>query len=157
MVRIIITAKDPSESETKSLDVVAKVFENKNWTIVLRDPSGSTGGTGGDTSDIAIYASISEDYEDNNPIKDYDVYTPQKQTNITSIAAKVRDKLSNQTDHVCLDLFKNKNDAFSIHKKIKKMLKEFNLKDSEVIIHNNGNKIHVVSINEIKEINNSPS
>lgn len=154
MVKIITTAKNPSESEKESLLVVAKVFDKNKWTIVLRDPSGSKGATGGNTSDIAIYPTDSDDYEQDSTItKTIDVYTPKKTTQAKDIADNVRKKLSNQTDIVCLDLENHNQKIDSIINKVQSTLKKHKMNNQKVITHNKGKDIMIIFSKKQEQFN----
>lgn len=104
-------AKSPSESEKKSLAVVATYYPRK-WTVVLRDPSGGRGGSGGDTADLTVYQGGSTDNRFNGDPDELlnetinatvDVFTPE-QPDPETVAKYVTRKLSSQANGVCVDL-----------------------------------------------------
>jgi hypothetical protein len=105
-----------SDSERVSLHVVAALLPAK-WTVVLREPSGGRGGSGGDTGDLEIFkgGSVAGVYQGGDTkdmlVEDVgspfgiDVYTPEKSTSSEGVAKMVRSKLSSQTPRgVCVDL-----------------------------------------------------
>ncbi|MFI8462005.1 hypothetical protein [Kitasatospora sp. NPDC085464] len=114
MAGLITTATNPTSSEQRSAQFVAAQLPAK-WTVVLKDPSGGTGGTGGNTADLAIYTGGStnnrpdslnpDDLSEHNQRQPIDIYTPARGATGQSVTATVGGKLRSQAaGGVCVDL-----------------------------------------------------
>lgn len=144
---------DATDTERHALVVVAGLLPPK-WTVVLTDPSGARGASGGSTGDLAIYRGGSVrgvyggDPEGNSLKEDVgapfylDAYTPERTSGPREIAVAVRNKLSSQTPPgVCVDLVNIQ--ATKHETVINTCKKEINPRTQVLIFHTSGQNVHV--------------
>lgn len=153
MAGILDLKPDATDTERDALAVVAGLLP-ATWTVVLTEPSGSRGASGGSTGDLAIYRGGSVkgvyvgDPEGNILVEEVgapfylDAYTPERTSGPKEIAVAVRNKLSSQTPPgVCVDLV---NIQASKHETvISTCKKEINPRAQVLIFHTSRRDIHV--------------